>query len=104
MTPEGRLLKKVVAFATAHGVAHLRLSFARGVATGWPDLLLLIPGGRPLLLELKRPGAVPSPLQKHRLETLNGLGYAATWCDSFDQARAAITQALDSAALHGARR
>src|SRR5579863_9259583 len=103
MTPEGRLLSRVTSHARSLSLTVMRLAFRTGVAGGWPDLLLFIPGGRPLLLEFKRPGQRPTPLQQHRLETLNELGYNATWCDSFDQACAAITQAMDTAALHGAR-
>jgi len=42
---------------------------------GWPDVLFLIPGGRPLLMEFKRPGKGLEPLQAERKRDLNKLGY-----------------------------
>lgn len=43
--------------------------------SGWPDRLVLIPGGRPLLVELKRVREDLEPLQVHRREELVALGY-----------------------------
>lgn len=102
MTPEGRLLKKVIAFARSQGGHVVRLTFARGVSAGWPDVLLLFPRGQSLFVELKAPGQRPTPLQEHRIAVLYELGFKATWADSFDKARSAILEALDSAAVHGA--
>jgi hypothetical protein len=102
MTPEARVRNKVVKFAAERGVLHIRMSFRPGVARGWPDDLFLIPGGRPLFIEFKRPGARPTPLQLFRLETLNALGYDAGWCDSADEACRRIASAVGAAALHGA--
>ena len=104
MTPEARIQANTLAWASQRGVQAIRLSFRIGVASGWPDAMLLIPGGKPLFIEFKRPGALPSTLQAHRIKVLRELGYACEVCDSRDSARAAITQALESAALHGARR
>ncbi len=103
-TPEGRVRDPVVRFAKARGVIHIRMAFRPGVTAGCPDDLFLIPGGLALFIEFKRPGKEPTPLQAHKLEKMRELGFAAIWTDSADQARAAITQALDTAALHGARR
>lgn len=99
MTPEGRLLAWTIAFAKSRGVLSIRLSFARGIAAGWPDAMFLLPQGRVLFIEFKRPGAKPSPLQEHRLETLRELGFNAIWADSRDTARSAILQAMGTATL-----
>lgn len=101
MTPEGQLLAKTVKFAQSKGASTVRLSFARGVARGWPDLLILLPGGQSMFMELKRPGAVPTPLQLHRLESLRELGFKAIWTDNAHAARGAILEALGAAAVHG---
>jgi hypothetical protein len=74
------------------GVISLQLNLQ--FDAGWPDRLFLIPGGRPMLLEFKRPGKQPEPLQNHRLETLVNLGYLesidAGWCDNFEEAMGRI--------------
>ena len=44
---------------------------------GWPDVMFLVPGGRPLLMEFKRPGFELEPLQEERRATLLKLGYDA---------------------------
>jgi hypothetical protein len=94
MTPEARILKKVTAFVRSQGGVVVRLTFARGVSAGWPDVLALFPHGQCLFVELKRPGSRPSPLQMHRIGVLCELGYKATWADSFDAARGAIEDSL----------
>lgn len=104
MTPEGRLLNRVVKLSQKLGVNAIRLSLRIGVTAGWPDLLLLIPGGRPYFLELKAPGKYPTPLQMHRLSLLKDAGYDVLVADNFDAACSAITSALDTASVHGARR
>lgn len=42
---------------------------------GWPDRCVLMPGGRPLLIEFKVPGEDPDPLQEYRHKQLRELGY-----------------------------
>lgn len=55
-------------------LATLKLTL-RGQA-GWPDRLVLVPGGRPVFVELKRRGERPRALQERRLNELRALGYA----------------------------
>src|SRR5580765_6934164 len=66
------------------GLRSLKLTLRHDA--GWPDRLWLIPGGRPLFMELKAPGKEPSPLQRARLETLEALGYDACWFNDYDSA------------------
>jgi Holliday junction resolvase len=93
-TPEGRLLARIARYAQSQGCAVIRLSFARGVTVGWPDILLLCPNGISLFVEVKRKGQQPSEIQRHRLKVLHELGHKAIWCDDFDTARAAILSAM----------
>lgn len=62
--------------------------------TGWPDRMFLIPGGRPLFIEFKRPGGEPDPKQVHIHGILKGLDYSVEVCDSEEEAMSKIAQAL----------
>jgi hypothetical protein len=42
----------------------------------WPDRMFLVPGGKPLFVEYKRPGKRATPLQARLHAQLNKLGYA----------------------------
>lgn len=53
-------------------------------ATGWPDRLLLTPGGRAMFMELKRPGESLRPLQRHVLQELQSMGHPAEEVDSVE--------------------
>jgi hypothetical protein len=77
--------KKLIKSAwDVHGLRSLKLTLKNDA--GWPDRLWLIPGGRPLFMELKAPGGKPAPLQQERINALWGLGYYATCVDNYDQA------------------
>lgn len=43
--------------------------------TGFPDCIFWLPGGKPLLVEFKRPGEDPRPKQIYQHTRLTGLGY-----------------------------
>jgi Holliday junction resolvase len=50
------------------------------ISPGWagaPDRIVLLPGGRMYFVEMKRPGEEPEPLQQHRIEELQALGFNA---------------------------
>lgn len=49
---------------------------------GYPDRIFWIPGGRPLLVEFKRPREEPDPLQEIRHDELRDLGYNVVVCDN----------------------
>jgi hypothetical protein len=66
---------------------------------GWPDRVYLMPGGRPFLIEFKRPGESLRPRQEFRIECLKLWGYNVEVHDDADRAFQAITRALDSARL-----
>ena len=64
---------------------------------GWPDRIFLIPGGRPLFIEFKRPGEEPEPLQLHRHRILRKLGYDIEVHDERQAALDAVRHARDCA-------
>lgn len=49
---------------------------------GMPDRICLLPGGRILFAEVKRPGGRIAPLQRIRAEELRSLGFAHTFVQS----------------------
>lgn len=50
--------------------------------TSYPDRLFWVPGGRPLLIEFKRPGEPPEPKQSYTHNWLRSLGYEVQVHDS----------------------
>jgi hypothetical protein len=99
MTPEGRLLARLTKWLKQTGVRFIRLALQPGVKRGWPDLCILIPGGAPLFVELKAPGGETSEQQDLRIGELRDAGYAVQVHDAYDEAVAAILQALDARSL-----
>jgi hypothetical protein len=80
---EVSLERRVVdAAALDFGLRSLKLNLRYDA--GWPDRLWLLPGGRPLFSEFKRPGDDPKPLQAERLRFLRELGYNTAVFDDYD--------------------
>lgn len=104
MTGEAKVLAAAKRHAHGLGLMGLRLSFLPGVSVGWPDLLILFPGGVVLFMECKAAGKRPTPIQSHIMGKLNELGFATAVCDSADSARSTITSRMEAAAVHGAGR
>lgn len=52
----------------------IALKFTSPGLAGVPDRLIILPGGKYAFIEVKRPGAKPRPLQKHRHQQLQALG------------------------------
>lgn len=58
------------------------LKYYNAGATGWPDRIVMMPGGIMAWVELKSKGEKPAPLQRLRLEWLRENGYIADVVDS----------------------
>lgn len=58
------------------------LKFASMTETGYPDRLVLLPGGRVCFVELKSTGKKLRPLQVLRKKELEGLGFRVFVIDS----------------------
>lgn len=67
--------------------------------TGYPDRIFWLPGGRPLLIEFKRPGEEPRAKQLQIHEQLRGLGYEVQVHDNSIDAFQAVIDAVDTARL-----
>lgn len=63
---------------------------------GMPDRIVLMPGGRIFFAEIKRPGAVPRPLQEARHRMLRDLGFQVFVIDSLELAEE-VTRAVQTA-------
>ena len=78
---EADLESQVVTWSMANGI--LTLKFTPIGQRGWPDRLFFGDHGRLALVELKRPGEKPEPLQLIRIKELNVRGIPATWSSDF---------------------
>lgn len=85
----------VVDQAALLGVPSLKLNLKGN--RGWPDRIFLIPGGRPLFIEFKRPGEEPRKLQQQRHRILRKLGYDVEVHEERHAALDAVRQARDRA-------
>lgn len=54
---------------------------------GDPDRVMFMYGGRIALIEFKRPGEAPTPIQVHRAGELRALGFDVYTVDSVDEFR-----------------
>ena len=53
------------------------VKFVSPASAGWPDRLVLLPGGKVVFIELKTSTGKLSELQKYRLKVLGDLGFDA---------------------------
>ena len=86
-------------WADKRGVPSISLKLLPGHGTGIPDVLFLIPGGRPLFIEFKRRGGKLTPKQRFWHGYLKRLGYDVQTCNDAAAAQACIREALDAAEL-----
>lgn len=87
---ERRACERVLA---EYGVANTKLV----KATGYPDRLFWVPGGRPLLIEFKRLNEAPRKYQKYIHANLRELGYDVEVHDTIEGAVEAVRRALEAA-------
>ena len=67
--------------------------------TAFPDRIFWIPGGKPLLIEFKRPGEAPRPKQLHNHAWLKNLGYKVEVHDNELRALQAVIDAVETTQL-----
>lgn len=62
--------------------------------TGWPDRMILLPRGRIMWVELKRPkGGKFEPLQPYWIKTLRKLGFAVHVCKTKEEVDEVLCEA-----------
>lgn len=83
MTRERTVERRFRELAARHGGVAFKWE-SPGVA-GVPDRILLLPGGRMFLVELKRPGGRPRPIQKAMHARLERLGFPVHVVDDADR-------------------
>ncbi len=91
---ESYIERKVKSWARSKGVLCLKLT-PQGTA-GYPDDLFLF-RGRTALIEFKRPGGKPRPLQLVRIAELEQQGFPVGVIDNVDDGIAFLATALISA-------
>lgn len=96
-TPEAKVRDPSITYAHKLGIRTIRMYFGPGIQTGWPDDLYLIKGGRPLFIEMKAPGKVPTPKQEEKIELLVAAGYDVEWVDSVEDAKDCILHYFETA-------
>lgn len=72
----------------------LVIKIIRANKSGIPDLLILVPGGKAVFVEVKKPGGKPSKLQEYYIAKLRLLGFAAFWSNSVDDVVATVVKFL----------
>lgn len=95
---EEHIEKPVVKWAKSHlglEVTKLNVQFSSGL----PDRIFWIPGGKPFLIEFKKPGIKKtlSPLQQIKIPLLLKLGYDVEVHDNIEEAKASIQARVDAA-------
>lgn len=85
---ESALEKAVCNWADAHGILHTKLNLQG--RRGWPDRAFWTLGGRPILLEFKRKGEMPTKLQLYVIKQLRKLNYVVEWFDNAEEAIAEL--------------
>ncbi len=74
----------------------LALKFVSPGMAGVPDRLILLPGGRVVFCEVKAPGEKARPLQVHRMEQLQALGFSVYVVDSEEKIGAMLCEIQSS--------
>lgn len=87
---ETEIQKQIIVVARQLGYKAYRMNAGgrrnyHGAEDGTPDLLVLMPGGRSLWVEVKRPKEQPKPNQRERHKELRALGHAVCVCHSAEE-------------------
>jgi hypothetical protein len=92
--PESQLEERFVKEVERRG--GLALKFKPPGSNGWPDRVMLCPGGLAVFVELKAQGEKPRKLQRVRHRELRDLGHVVYTADTWEVCRAIIEQHLPS--------
>lgn len=87
---EASIERRFIQLLDDRGITHLKLNVNGN--RGWPDRIVFLPGGRPVLVELKRQGEEPRPLQVHVHRELRQMGYPVIVSDDPDKVYLLILQ------------
>lgn len=90
---ESTIERSVVNWAKKKGVFVTKINGQGNRAM--PDRCFWIAGGMPVLIEFKRPGAKPTPLQEQTHYALRKAGYWVFVCDDAEKGKKLIQLALD---------
>lgn len=63
----------------------ISLKYSNLGATGYPDRVVLLPGGKTVWAELKSKGRKPSLIQSLRFEQMEAIGHHVFVCDSIEK-------------------
>lgn len=63
----------------------ISLKYSNPGATGYPDRVVLLPGGKTVWAELKSKGRKPSLIQSLRFEQMEAIGHHVFVCDSIEK-------------------
>ena len=86
----------VVKYADKRGVRHIKLNTPG--RSGWPDRVFWIPGGRPLVIEFKRPdGGTVSRQQADNIAYLERMGYDVHVVEEVSRGIALLEERLEAA-------
>ena len=77
MANEAQVEEKFVRKCKALGCTTIKLG-----QNGWPDRIVVVPGGLSLYVELKAEGCSPRALQLQRMATLRRMGAPVAWFDN----------------------
>lgn len=92
MSLERDVERPVVDWLRSIGCVVLKLNLIG--STGWPDRLILAPGGRVFFVEFKRPGERLRRNQPHRVALLRSLGFFVGVYDNVAEAKKELGAAL----------
>ena len=78
--------------ATKLGIINIKLTSSG--STGYPDRIFWVPGGKPVMIEFKRPGGIVRPKQVYIHKLLRARGYQVEVCDNVEDAMSILETAL----------
>jgi hypothetical protein len=96
MKLESQIEVAVTRWAEERNILHLKLSLQ--FRRGYPDHLYFILGGRPVMIEYKRPGGRLTRLQQHIVGLLLEAGYDVAVAETKEEAIAYLESKIRKAA------